>query len=214
MGNLFFKKQHQIQDNINKYLSRLEDIMFEYHEAFNSYLREEASFLDRVEKIKKIEHELDALRREIQLSMYEQSLMPDSREDILHLLDALDALPNVLEHSIIDVKIENPEIPAELHHHFNLLIEKTSLVVKALVKATLALFSDLRSVRQAAFETGRQESEADHMEFDLLEMVFELDLRLSHKLQLKKIVRDISEVADLGEDAAEALLIIAVKRAM
>jgi len=214
MVNIFFKKQHKIQEEINRYLLRLEDIMFAYREAFKAYLAGEASFKKRVARINSLENELDIHRRSIQLSMYEHSLMPDSREDILHLLDALDALPNILEHSIFDIRTEKPEIPSTLHAQFNLLIEKVQLVVKSLVKATWALFTDLRFVRQAAFETGRQESEADHLEFELLENIFSLDLRLSHKLQLKKIVRDISEVSDLGEDAAEILLIIAVKRAM
>lgn len=94
------------------------------------------------------------------------------------------------------------------------MIEKVALVIKALVEATDCLFRDLRSVRGHATEVSRQEAESDTIEFSLIKRIFEMDIELARKNQIRTVIDEISRVADLGEDAAEMILIFATKRAV
>lgn len=92
----FFKKQAAIIGQLTQFQDRMEDMMFAYREVFKSYFEGNSRFDEVVKKVGNIESEMDTLRKKIQLEMYENSLMPDSREDILYLIDALDQLPNLM----------------------------------------------------------------------------------------------------------------------
>lgn len=69
---MFYKKQKNIETKINRYLERLEDIIFMLREAVRAYLEGNKSFETRVKKIETMEQELDQLRREIQLSLFKK----------------------------------------------------------------------------------------------------------------------------------------------
>jgi uncharacterized protein Yka (UPF0111/DUF47 family) len=61
-------------------------------------------------------------------------------------------------------------------------------------------------------EVGRQESEVDQVERQLLEMVFSnQELELARQYQLKGILKALGGVTNLAEDVADAVLILATK---
>ncbi|MGK5091759.1 DUF47 family protein [Deltaproteobacteria bacterium TL4] len=210
---MFYKKQYVIEGKIKVYLERLEDVIFDFREALSAYFEKNKNFETRVHRIEELESELDTLRREIQVSMYEQSLMPGMREDILYLMNSLDQIPNLAEHMILDLYVEQPDIPESLHSDLNSLMDKICKEVKELIVATELLFTDLRSVRRHATEVMREESEADEVEFSLMHSVFSMNIDLAHKLQLKMLIRAITDISDYTEDAAETVLVIATKHA-
>lgn len=210
---IFFQRQHQIEGKILEYLDRMDVLTFSFKEAFKAYLERTANFDSRVTRITKLESEMDRLRRSVQISLYRHKLMPDSREAVLHLLDALDTLPNQMEQTVQDLQVEKPQIPEILHSNIMALLEKTGKVIAGLIHATENLFGDLKSVRDHYNEVLRQESETDEIEFDLLHDVFHsVEGELAYKLQLKRLIRSISEVADMAEDAVEKVAIMAIVR--
>lgn len=139
--------------------------------------------------------------------------MPEMREDVLYLMNSLDELPNLAEHAILDIQIEKPLIPQELHSEILALLDKINLETKELISATECLFSDLTSVRRHANEAIREESEADDMELDLIKNIFSMNLELAHKIQLKTVIRSLADIADKAEDTADIIMILAIKRA-
>ena len=159
-----------------------------------------------------IEKKMDELGHQIQMTLLHESLMPNSRDDLLWFLTKLDKVPSSFKHSLGDILLEKPEIPEELHSSMKNMLIHTHLAVQALTHATDSLFSDLRSVRQHVEEVSRQESEVDKIEYKLLQMVFEnkkYDLAMQY--QLKGILKQIGRVTNLAEDVADAVLILATK---
>ena len=211
--SFFFKKQYAIEDKIQSLLRYIEDMVQLYQVAYESYLDGNYEDLNKCnEDLGKIEKKLDELGRQIQMSLLHESLMPNSRDDLLWLLTKLDKVPSRFKHSLSDIAIEKPEIPEDFLLPLKNMLLHTNTAVKALASATDALFSDLRSVRQFVEEVGRQESMVDKIEYKLLQSVFENEkIELAKKYQLKSLLKELGSVTNLAEDVADSVLILATK---
>ena len=211
--SLLFKKQYAVEEKVQRLLRLLVDMAHLYQAAYESYFEgslEEFSL--RNQELGQIEKQLDELGHQIQMTLLHESLMPNSRDDLLWFLTKLDKVPSSFKHSLVDILFEKPEIPEELHPSMKNMLIHTHLAVQALAHATDSLFSDLRSVRQHVEEVSRQESEVDKIEYKLLQMVFEnKKYELAIKYQLKGILKQIGRVTNLAEDVADAVLILATK---
>ncbi len=160
----------------------------------------------------RLKKKLDELGHQIQMTLLHESLMPNSRDDLLWFLTKLDKVPSSFKHSLGDILLEKPEIPEGLHSSMKNMLIHTHLAVQALAHATDSLFSDLRSVRQHVEEVSRQESEVDKIEYKMLQMVFEnKNYELAMQYQMKGILKQIGRVTNLAEDVADAVLILATK---
>ena len=210
---MFFKKQLVIEEKIQRLLRYLEDMSHIFKAAYESYL--DGEFLEineGNEELDKIEKELDDLGRQIQMSLVRESLMPDSRDDLLWFLTKLDKVPSSFKHSLGEIVIERPEIPKDFHLPLKNLLEHTHEAVRSLANCTDALFSDLRAVRQHVEEVGRQESMVDKIEYKLLNSVFEnQEFELSRKYQLKSVLKQLGTITNLAEDVADTVLILSTK---
>ena len=211
--SLLFKKQYAVEEKVQRLLRLLVDMAHLYQAAYESYFEGSLEeFSQRNQELGQIEKQLDELGHQIQMTLLHESLMPNSRDDLLWFLTKLDKVPSSFKHSLVDILFEKPEIPEELHPSMKNMLIHTHLAVQALAHATDSLFSDLRSVRQHVEEVSRQESEVDKIEYKLLQMVFEnKKYELAIKYQLKGILKQIGHVTNLAEDVADAVLILATK---
>jgi len=211
--SIFFKKQYVVEEKIQRLLRYLEDMAHLYQETYKGFLDGRVEDLTQGNtELGKIEKELDDLGRQIQMSLLHESLMPDSRDDLLWFLTKMDKVPSSFKHSLSDIVLEKPEIPEDFHLPLKDMLGHTHDAVKALANATDALFSDLRAVRQHVEEVGRQESMVDRIEYKLLQSVFEDEkFELARKYQLKGILKQLGSVTNLAEDVADAVLILATK---
>ena len=209
--SLLFKKQYAVEEKVQRLLRLLVDMAHLYQAAYESYFEGSLEeFYQRNQELGQIEKQLDELGHQIQMTLLHESLMPNSRDDLLWFLTKLDKVPSSFKHSLVDILFEKPEIPEELHPSMKNMLIHTHLAVQALAHATDSLFSDLRSVRQHVEEVSRQESEVDKIEYKLLQMVFEnKKYELAIKYQLKGILKQIGRVTNLAEDVADAVLILA-----
>ena len=211
--SLLFKKQYAVEEKVQRLLRLLVDMAHLYQAAYESYFEGSLEeFSQRNQELGQIEKQLDELGHQIQMTLLHESLMPNSRDDLLWFLTKLDKVPSSFKHSLVDILFEKPEIPEELHPSMKNMLIHTHLAVQALAHATDSLFSDIRSVRQHVEEVSRQESEVDKIEYKLLQMVFEnKKYELAIKYQLKGILKQIGRVTNLAEDVADTVLILATK---
>ena len=211
--SLFFKKQYAVEEKIQRLLRYLEDMGQLFRGAYEAYLNgSNDDFAQRNEDLNKIEKEMDDLGLQIQMTLMRESLMPDSRDDLLWFLTKLDKVPSSFKHSLGTLAIEKPKIPQDYQDPLKKMLAHTHDGVKALAHATDSLFTDLRPVRQHVEEVGRQESEVDMVEYKLLRDVFVNEkLELARQYQLKGILKQLGEITNLAEDVADAVLILATK---
>jgi uncharacterized protein Yka (UPF0111/DUF47 family) len=97
--SLFFKKQYAVEEKIQRLLRYLEDMAHLYQETYKDFLDGRVEDLTQGNtELGKIEKELDDLGRQIQMSLLHESLMPDSRDDLLWFLTKMDKVPSSFKH--------------------------------------------------------------------------------------------------------------------
>ena len=92
MLNFFFKKELQLEKLIYDYLENLGMIQKHFVKAMNICLKEGPSndFCFLMDQTHKFESRADDLRDEINELMYSRALIPESREDIMALIERVD----------------------------------------------------------------------------------------------------------------------------
>ena len=156
----------------------------------------------------------DDLRREIQRRLYVETLIPESRGDVLDLLEHTDDILNACDGAMWQLAIEKPDLGGELKGDFANLAESVAESVEALVRALRDFFRGSESLTDDMHKVGFYESEADKMGHKLMGAIFSSDIDLSRKNQLRSVVLHIDSIADTAEDVSDMLAVFALKRAI
>ena len=168
----------------------------------------------KVTQLRELEHRGDLLRMRVETDLYTNMLIPESRGDVLSLLDALDGLTDAFEADFVSLTIEQPEIPDEVKGDFKDLVTAVVKSVEYTVLASRAFFRDLGTVRDHVHKIGFYESDADRVAIRLKRHVFGSSLPLERKTHLRDWVDSIDCIADAAENVGDRLSIFAIKRSL
>lgn len=209
-----FRRTKQLEQQIDSFFDKLSESSVVYRLAVRLYLREGANeeFEDRLKRVNELESEADDLRRSIEKQLYSNTLIPDSRGDVLGLIETVDQLMSEFEGSLWSFSIERPDIPEEFNNGYRKL---TNMVVKAVDELGLsgrAFFRNPHDVPAYNHKVMLYEKEADVISTNLKRAIFGSDLELAKKMHLREFVEHIDNIADLAEDVADRLAIYAIKR--
>ena len=130
------------------------------------------------------------------------------------LIENLDHLLNLFEGALWAFFIEKPEIPDEYHANYETLTDIAVESVEALVLASRAFFRNIEAVGDHNHKVMFYEKEADKVSTKLKQAIFNSELDLSRKAQLRNFVEHIDNIPDWAEDVADRLAIYAIKRTL
>ncbi|MBT3224346.1 MAG: DUF47 family protein [Proteobacteria bacterium] len=215
LSDLLFGRQKEIQKRLAEYMDHWWECVDCLRLGMEAYLEEGPG--EKVDyyhhRIDKEESKGDELRRAIERSMFEKALMPESRGDVLRVLDALDLVINRTESVIRQLVIERLEVEPWVKPGLGKLVDATVETCKLLhAAANRLLEGDDVTVPGFVEKVDRAESRCDHLEQDLLGRIFASDLDLARKLQLKDFVRRMGTVADFCESASDHVQMASIKR--
>jgi hypothetical protein len=206
-----------LENQLDEFLDLLSESGILYRAGLTYYLdnggSDNESFQHKLKQVDKMESRADQLRRSIEQSLYEQSLIPDLRADMLSLLEDLDFLINVFEENLYAYSVENPDFPKTLHPLMKQLTEQVALSVEALVMAARSFLRDVGAVRDHLHKVLLYEHEADQLALALKTQIFASDLSLDRKMHLRDFVDKVEGVSNEAEDVADWLAIYTIKRA-
>lgn len=208
------KNRLGLQKQLDEFLDRVSESSLLLRQGVDMFVdgRMEA-FDEKLEQITTIEHHGDAMRREIEKKLYIKTLIPESRGDVLQLLERMDTLLDSSKAMLWQFKIEEPDLPEELHADLRELISHSVEAVEAIVRSARAFFRTSAEFADHIHKVSYWETESDKVSTRMMMQVFRReDLTLCHKAQLKDIIRRISQIADRAEDVADRLSIYAIKR--
>ncbi len=211
----FVNKQKKVEEQLSLYRQSVSECYQGFLEAVMEYFRsnDRVQLAENYQKIHKLESRADDIRREISVMMYSKSIFPESRGDILGLLEAMDKVPNQTESTLEMILTHYIEIPKELQSMVGELLRISGLCVKALMEAAEKLFSDFVSANIAIGKVDQLESDADIIEMELIEKIFGSEkFGDVQKLLLRDVVVNIAGITDKAENAGDCIRIIAAKR--
>ena len=209
-----FRRTKALEGQLDEFLDKLSQSALTFRRAVEIYLDEgaTATFDEKLAQVNELESQADKLRRSVETQLYTQTLIPDSRGDVLGLIENLDSVHNLCEGGLWAFSIEKPEIPEALHSDYRSLTEQVVNTVEALVLASRAFFRNIEAVPDHMHKVMFYEKEADKVSTKLKRAIFATDLPLSHKAQLRNFVEHIDNLADRSEDVADRLAIYTIKR--
>ena len=198
---------------IDSYIDLVGESVLHFEEGVKLYLSaKEDEFNERLNIIKMLEVRADGLRQDIEAQLYVQTLIPESRGDVLEILEEMDAIIDFSKLIMFDFFIEKPDIPNTLHDRIKRLTETAVNTTQALVQSTRSYFYDVNSVKDHLHKVSFFENESDNIAEKAKREVFDLDIKLSRKLHIKNFIVSIDTISDIAEDISNKVSIAAIKR--
>jgi len=172
-------------------------------------------FEENLNKIVLLESRGDALRRDIENQLYTETLIPESRGDMLALLENIDNIINQAKQILMEFSVEIPHVPEQFHADYIKLSQHSAKAVDEVVISTRAFLVDPLNVRHSLNKVYFWEHEADRQSESLKRKVFRTpELELSEKFHLRYFALHIELMADKAEDVADRLAIYTIKRSI
>jgi len=203
-----------LQAQIEEFLDVVSQATLAYEAGVADYLQH--GWTDPVEEksvqIREYENRGDRLRSDIGTALYTEMLLPDTVGDVLGLLGALDHLLDVLKTNITMLRVERPAFPAAFQGGTREMLRAACETVEQTVLASRSYFRDPAAARDHHHKIHFYEDETEHAGFRVMEAIYTADLPLAEKRQLREHLMRIDRLADLADDAGDALAIYAVKR--
>ena len=210
-----FSKTKELEVQTDEFCDTVSEGALAFRIGVSRYLAgNEAEFDESLVQVKELEQRGDELRRSILHNLYVEMLIPDSRADVLELLELTDKILNACQSAMWQFAIEKPRIPPELKDQFAAIVDSVVASADALVTTLRGFFHGSVALADHAHKVRFYETEADRTGHKLMRRIFDSDLDLSHKNQLRALVLHIDDVADNAEDVADKLTIFALKRSL
>ncbi len=188
-----------------------------FQEGIRYYLaNDQEAFEDRLRSLDSLESEADELRRDIENRLYVQTLIPESRGDVLGIIENTDAVLNVSAETLSQLSVERPQIPVDLHDKIMDLVHVSVQAINELINAIHSYFREVDRVRNGTNRVLFYEKEADKIADRIKRIIFQDDgiSDLSLKMHLRDCVTLIENISDTAEEVSDRLAIAAIKRSV
>jgi predicted phosphate transport protein (TIGR00153 family) len=214
MFKFLFKKEQQLESLITQYLENLTRTQEHFVKAMDTCLDEglcgEFAFL--IEQTHKFESKADEIKEDINVLMYSRALIPESREDIMNLLEQVECIPRIFElilHLIRSQKLKLPEfIVLDVKDLIRISVESCDLMIKQID----LMLNNRQGIRALMSTIDHNESHCDHIERSLMIKVFESNIDRIDKLQLKELIIAMGEISDQADRISKRVNILNLKR--
>ncbi len=182
--------------------------------AVQCYLNKQRfAFEEYVEQVRQLESNGDVLRRDTESHLYTEALIPESRGDLLGLIESTDDIIDQIKKTILLFAVEEPEIPPSFHADYQQLIEICVAAVDEVLLAFRLFFTEPNRIGEVITKTYAWEKAADKQAAKIIHNAFRTtNLSLSQQMHLRYFAHNIDLIADKAEDLADRLSLAAIKQ--
>jgi len=209
-----WKKEQSIMKKINEYVGHIDSSFSLFHTFLEAVFGEKE--LEVVKQAAQAVHNAEAsaddVRREIEYDLYNKALIPESRGDVLGLLETMDKVPNKLEALSFQIGLEKVDVPVQHHPDFFLMLEKSWESWDAMKRCLHGMFYSHEIIDDLDL-IDTLESDCDVIGRKMVEQIFLDDsLEKADKLQLRDVIDHLGDVTDRIQSASDRLTIALMKR--
>lgn len=211
---LFINKQKKVESSLAEYRQKVSTCIEIFENSILQYFEnsDRAVLEKNCVEIHKAESLADDIRREIEVMMYSKALFPESRGDIMVLLETMDRVPNQAEATMHMISNQRINIPAQFHPQIIELVNICVRCTAAMLDSSQKLFTDFTTATVTLGKVDELESQADHLEGAIIKQIFKSKMDGFDKIMLRDTVKQISTICDRAEKAGDRIRIIVAKR--
>jgi predicted phosphate transport protein (TIGR00153 family) len=208
-----FGKTRLLESQVDQFLDLITKGTLCMREAIRSYLGgDDEDFQSRLETVRDYERKADELRRSTEAMLYTYSLIPESRADVLQLMEKLDDVIDCAKHILQEFDVQQPDVEIGYFDLYVQLVDKSVKAVEQVVEAARAFFRSESRLRDCINKVDFYESEADRAGLRLKKQIYQSDLDLSRKHHLRYFADSLESLSDIAQAVAEQLAIASIKR--
>ena len=210
-----FGRTRLLESQVDQFLDLITKGTLCMREAIRSYLSgDDEDFQNRLEMVGHYERRADELRKSTESMLYTYSLIPESRADILELLENLDNIIDRAKHILQEFDVQEPDVEIGYLDLYVQVTEKSVKAVEQVVEATRAFFRNESRMRDCINKVDFYESEADRAGLRLKKQIFQSDMDLARKHHLRYFADALESLSDIAEEVSERLSIASIKRSL
>ena len=210
---MLWKKEKSVIDKLKAYLDQVDVCRDRFRVFIERVLHnpddEENQAI--LEEVHRSESKADDLRRSIELQLYERALIPESRGDVLGLIETIDVIPGLFQSLCYQFFLEKIVFPERFRERYLHLVDINIKAYNLVREAVLGLFFN-KEVKTQTDLVDAVESDSDHIERDLIRDIFNSKLDKADKILLKEIVINTGDISDQAETVKDRLALAIVKR--
>lgn len=209
-----FNKNKILLEKYTNYLNLCMDTIEIFREAIEHSMKNglDEHYCVLAKKVHGKESDADGMRRIIECEMYEQSLLPESREDLLDIIERIDAVPNGADHLATLLMIQKTEILPSLRKDISELLSLSVESFKYTREAALDCFMKMKRINELQTLIKNTESIGDSLEHEMVRKIFEEKMETGDKLVQKDIVNQIGDLCNMCEHVMDRIVICSIKR--
>jgi predicted phosphate transport protein (TIGR00153 family) len=210
-----FGKMRALESQVDQFLDLITKGTYCMREAIRSYLSaDDEDFQNRLKMVGDYEKRADELRKSTETMLYTHSLIPESRADILGLLENLDSVIDRAKQIVQEFDVQQPDVEVGYLDLYVQLTDKSVKAVEQVVDAARAFFRNESRLRDCINKVDYYESEADRAGLRLKKQIFQSDMELARKQHLRYFADALESVSDIAEEVSERLSIASIKRSL
>ena len=215
MNNALFSKFTPKESKFFPLLSELSDIIVQTTDLMIDNIRanNHGSFIEYAKTIKDKEHEADVLSNKIFDELNKTFITPFDREDIQHLANRMDDIPDRINSAAKRMAMYNPKSLPDSVLEMALLIHECALIIQQAVKELDTLKKSAKKVNQYCNELKTIENKADDIYEKFLIDLFENEENAIEIIKNKEIMMELEKATDTAESVGKIIKTILVKYA-
>ncbi len=209
-----FKKNQKVKEMLEEYVGIAQNAVRHFKTAIEYLIEHDVDehFDLLAEEIHQYESNADDIRRQIEVFLYEKSLLPETRRDLLLIIENIDRVPNQAQQIAYMYQTQKTKIFPEIKNELAELLKLSVETFDETAVATLDCFGSATQIRQLAQKIDNLETLGDHLERKMITKVFASDLKLSEKILQKEFIVAFGDICDLCEKVMDRIVICSVKR--
>jgi len=210
---MLFRKQHEMAKKIDALMGAIDKCINLFQETMKRLIVEGPTLEndEAAMRVHDAEGRVDDIVREIETSMYENALIPESRGDVLGILESIDKIPDTLQSLVFQMSHQKIAVPYQFREAMLRLVDVNLEAYFFLREAVINLFYD-KDIQNLITRIDRRESASDKIERELIKNIFNCEIDKADKILLKEIVVNIGDISDYCEDTTDRLRIAIIKR--
>lgn len=209
----FWKKQRAIETLVLRHAQCVDETLAYYQEALSAYLEGETKKASELAfETHQAEGRADDVRREVEAELLGGALLAHSRREILEVIEGVDKLANAGEAALDYLLLQRVRIPEEIKPILREIMVKNQEIFEEVKQSLHLLFQDMSRALEHTKAIEIKEGEVDHLERSVIKQLFNMDIDLAEKIQMRGLVEELVELSDRAEDLSDRIDIMIAER--